>query len=136
MAVLVSGIPSLWQGNNTCTASKLIYAPLVDRIVNQDHHLGECSAVQQGTKARLCSHECNQQKEEAKNLQNQLSSILQCSMELSQEKGASAWLTSLPVDDHGFALHKSAFRDALNLSGMAGHYKIHHHLYLWRPIQH
>ena len=36
-------------------------------------------------------------------------------MELSQERGASAWLTSLPIDDHGFALHKSAFRDPLSL---------------------
>lgn len=87
----------------------------MDRIVNQDHHLGECSAVQQGTKARLRSRKRNQQNEEAKNLQNQLSSSLQRSMELSQEKGASAWLTSLPIDDHGFALHKSAFRDALSL---------------------
>lgn len=56
------------------TASKLICAPLVDRIVNQDHHLGECSAVQQETKARLCSCKRNQQNEKAKNLQNQLSS--------------------------------------------------------------
>ena len=61
------------------------------------------------------SHKHNQQKEEAKDLQNQLPSILQCSMELSQEKGASAWLIALPIDDHGFALHKSAFRDALSL---------------------
>lgn len=37
---------------------------------------------------------------------------LQHSVELSQEKGASARLTSLLIDDHGFALHKSAFRDA------------------------
>ena len=36
-------------------------------------------------------------------------------MELSWEKGASTWLTALPIDDHGFALHKSAFRDALSL---------------------
>ena len=86
------------------TASKLICAPLVDRIVNQDHRLTECHALQQRTKARLCSHRRNQQKEEAKNLQDQVPSTLQCSMELSQEKGASAWLTSVPIDDHGFAL--------------------------------
>ena len=36
-------------------------------------------------------------------------------MELSKEKGVSTWLSSLPIDDHGFALHKSAFRDALSL---------------------
>ena len=36
-------------------------------------------------------------------------------MELSQEKGASIWLTALPINAHYFALHKSAFRDALSL---------------------
>jgi len=41
---------------------------------------------------RLLSSKWNQQKEEAKNLKNQLSSTLQCSMELFQEKGASGWL--------------------------------------------
>ena len=46
---------------------------------------------------------------------------------ISQERGASAWLTSLPIDDHEFSLHKSAFRDPLSLQYMAGHYKIHHH---------
>ena len=42
-------------------------------------------------------------------------------VELAQEKGASTWLTVLPVDEHGFALHKSAIRDALALR------------YGWRP---
>ena len=31
------------------------------------------------------------------------------------EKGASNWLTTLPIDKHGFSLHKGAFRDALSL---------------------
>ena len=34
---------------------------------------------------------------------------------LASEKGASSWLTALPIDEHGFALHKGAFRDALSL---------------------
>ena len=46
-------------------------------------------------------------------------------MEVSQEKGASTWLTALPINDHGFALHKSAFRDALSLLDMGGHFRIH-----------
>ena len=33
----------------------------------------------------------------------------------STKKGASSWLSTLPIDDHGFALHKGAFRDALCL---------------------
>ena len=40
----------------------------------------------------------------------------------AQEKGTSA------IDEHGFALRKSAFREAL--SGTAGHYKIRHHTVL------
>jgi len=34
---------------------------------------------------------------------------------LSSEKGASSWLSVLPIEEHGFALHKGAFRDALSL---------------------
>ena len=55
-----------------------------------------------------------QNKENASNLQRNLPISLQRSMEPSQEKGASIWLTALPIDEHGFALHK-AFRDSLSL---------------------
>jgi len=71
----------------------------------------------------------NQQKE-AQNLQNQISSTVQHSMELSQEKGASAWLTSLSIDEHGFALHISLPLRMLSLRYKAGHYKICHHTVL------
>ena len=40
---------------------------------------------------------------------------LQRSVELAQEKGSSAWLTVLPVAEHGFHLHKGEFHDALCL---------------------
>ena len=40
---------------------------------------------------------------------------LQRIVALSSEKGASSWLSALPVEEHGFALHKGAFRDALCL---------------------
>ena len=36
-------------------------------------------------------------------------------MKTSAEKGASTWLATLPIAEHGFALHKQAFRDALCL---------------------
>ena len=39
----------------------------------------------------------------------------QKAMMISAEKGASSWLTTLPITEHGFALHKGAFRDALCL---------------------
>ena len=34
-------------------------------------------------------------------------------MDLLQEKGASSWLTALPVEDFGSVLHKGAICDAL-----------------------
>ena len=43
-------------------------------------------------------------------------------MDLAQEKGASSWLTSLPIEEFGFALHKGAFRDTLALR------------YNWHPL--
>ena len=40
---------------------------------------------------------------------------LQCSVLISSEKGSSNWLTTLPLSDHDYALHKGAFRDVLCL---------------------
>lgn len=51
----------------------------------------------------------------ADSLKQSLSASLQCSMNLAQEKGSSTWLTSLPIQAFGFALHKRAFQDALVL---------------------
>ena len=34
---------------------------------------------------------------------------------LAQEKGASLWLSSFPIREHGSTLHKGALRDALAL---------------------
>ena len=42
---------------------------------------------------------CTKQKEDAEELQRNLPTPLQRSMELSQEKGASIWLTALPIDE-------------------------------------
>ena len=34
---------------------------------------------------------------------------------LAAEKGATKWLSALPIDKHGFYLHKTAFHDAICL---------------------
>ena len=96
-------------------ASQQISAPLVDRIINQGHQLDDSHSVQQSIKRRIQHMKYLKQKEDAKNLQRNLPTPLQRSIELSQEKGASTWLTALPIDEHGFALHKAAFRDSLSL---------------------
>ena len=34
---------------------------------------------------------------------------------LAAEKGSSSWLTTLPLSEYGFSLHKEAFQDDLCL---------------------
>ena len=95
--------------------SKSISSPLINRVINQEHTLGDCHTTQQQLKCLAKSRKHSKQKQDAENLQKQLPATLQRCMELSQEKGASVWLTALPIDNYGFALHKSACRDALSL---------------------
>ena len=52
---------------------------------------------------------------EANDLYGHLPHSLQRAVDHAKEKGASSWLTVLPLSDHGFALHKSAFHDATAL---------------------
>ena len=58
----------------------------------------------------------NHQSSSSSQLKASLPPDLQRAMDLSMEKGASNWLTVLPVvDEFGFTLHKITFRDALAL---------------------
>ena len=44
-----------------------------------------------------------------------VSDSLHHAMALAQKEGASNWLTSLPLEEFKFFLHKGAFRDTLAL---------------------
>ena len=50
---------------------------------------------------------------------NELDSVLSIDQKrqiaLAKEKGASSWLTAMPIEEHGFFLNKGEFRDALHL---------------------
>ena len=70
---------------------------------------------QMNAKTDIHSQRRSQQLVSASTLKPTLPSPLQRSMSLAQEKGASSWLTALPVMEFSFTLHKSAFRDALCL---------------------
>ena len=54
-------------------------------------------------------------REDAEELMEKLPNSMQRSLNLAADKGASTWLSTLPIEEHGFALHKSAFRVALCL---------------------
>ena len=51
----------------------------------------------------------------ASQLKTELQIGQQRSLELASEKGASNWLSSLPLERYSFALHKVAFRDVVCL---------------------
>ena len=65
------------------------------------------SEIRKKKRDRLSSH--------ARELKSVLPPDLQRAMDLAQEKGASNWLTVLPIEEFGLSLHKGAFRDALAL---------------------
>ena len=96
-------------------ASKCITAPLVALIVAQNPHQEVQRNEIQKEKKRMKKRRRELQEHRTQEIQAQLNPQLQRSIELAQEKGSSAWLTVLPVAEHGFLLHKGEFRDALCL---------------------
>ena len=104
------------------TTSKTIVSPLVDSVTgrSEQHHVQ--TLFEQNNLAREAKIEKQKLNiQQAENIKNQLDPTTEKAMTLAQEKGASSWLTTLPIDEHGFALHKNDFRDALALR------------YGWRP---
>ena len=47
------------------------------------------------------------------NIYQQLSAALKKCVDIARERGASSWLSAMPIQKHGFALHKRAFFDAI-----------------------
>ena len=70
---------------------------------------------QLAAKAQTCQAKRQYHSDEASEILQSLPPSLQYAVKLAQEKGSSNWLTSLPVEEFGFALHKGAFRDVLAL---------------------
>ncbi len=93
-----------------------ITSSLTDRILDQDNEYGYNTVRDQLLKrAEVSKDNRKRLEEEAASLHQQLPDWLQKAVELSKTKGASTWLTVLPLTEHGFTLHKSAFHDALAL---------------------
>ena len=98
-------------------SSESITAPLV-----QSHTYDQEAKVEQ-LRAKKDAIKQHKQLDSAAaaELEDKLPNNLKRAIQVSKEKGASSWLATLPIAEHGFALHKGAFRDALCLR------------YGWRP---
>ncbi|NRB82027.1 MAG: hypothetical protein HRU38_25815 [Saccharospirillaceae bacterium] len=94
-------------------ASKSITKPLVEIIKSQNIH--EQPKTTSHIKSLIIQEKHTKYKETFNELKNMVSLKTKRSLELASEKGASNWLTCLPLEQHGFTLNKNEFRDALNI---------------------
>ena len=95
--------------------STAISQPLKDAIRNGGGNEDLIDAKQDKARKLMKEMNRNQKKRMVAEIGDQLPLTMKKAVELAQEKCASAWLTVLPIEEHGFALHKGTFRDALTL---------------------
>ncbi len=109
------GVPSL-DSDDAFSASMSVTLPIRNLFLTQNpEYTYEALADQMASKAEIRRKRREQATEEANNLRSELTPALQKAMDLAREKGSSSWLTTLPLEEHGFTLHKGAFIDALAL---------------------
>lgn len=97
-------------------SSLLVTSSLVSHILEQNQEYGyNVIADQLQSKATIRNWNKESSSQEADDLYGQLPAQQQKAVDLAKEKGASTWLTALPLKEHGFSLHKAAFHDAMAL---------------------
>ena len=87
-----------------------VTAPLVALILQQSNVY--CTDFKDTLKqAKLDACKTHQQRltKDAAELKERLPNDMRRTLQDSSEKGASSWLSTLPIAEHGFALHKEAF---------------------------
>ena len=90
-------------------------APLIKLIKEQSFDLETAPADQVSARQRIDQERRLKHLAAANDLSLQLHGELQRSHALASERGASTWLSALPLSSQGFHLPKSAFRDAIHL---------------------
>ena len=84
-------------------------------LVQYAEYTHECQADQIAAKSTVRHLRRQLAAQSAEEVKPTLSNSRRRAMELASEMGASNWLTSLPIEEFGFCLHKGAFTDALAL---------------------
>ena len=104
------------QAASQCRTSEKITAPLTALIMMQSQEYPP-EAKSEQIRAKNTARNIRRQQEAmaAEQLKERMPDRKRRAMTVSAEKGASSWLSTLPIADHGFTLHKGAFRDALCL---------------------
>ena len=95
-------------------ASRKITAPLVKRIELQMHEIPDDSEIQV-LKQDVRKEKSGVLSERVESVVENASPKMKRMIELASEKGASSWLTVIPMSEMDFTLNKREFRDALKL---------------------
>ena len=95
-------------------ASKKITAPLVSLMLLQGNSLPDKKEIKE-LKFEVKKQQENLLTEKVKEIDTNLSSTMSRAMSQARKKGASSWLSVLPLEEYGFVLNKGEFRDALKL---------------------
>ena len=98
------------------TSSVMITAPLV-ALITQHKHTYSTHVASATKSAKLTARQDKRRwlSERKDDLYSRSSLLTQRCIDLASEKGASSWLTALPLLDLGLHLHKGNFRDAVYL---------------------
>ena len=107
----------LWATQNILHPSKFHILSVQESSISTRYPqpIEQITKVQLQAKAKVRADKRQRSNTTASNLKSRLTRTAQRSMELTQEKDASCWLTALPIEQFGFHLHKRDFRDALAL---------------------
>ena len=90
-------------------------SPLISQVLVNKSYLTTIVLEQQTAIKEVMKTKLNKHSAAATQLRATLPSNLQLATFLCQEKGASSWLTVLPIQEYRFTLLKTAFRDAIAL---------------------
>ena len=122
MGGLGIGIPTELAQQEFCN-SVTVTKPLVQSMLGESD-MNNVEIKSDQDQARKSVHLKNKQTNDrmAEETVRVLPETTQRAVSLAQEQGAASWLNTLPIEEHGFALHKGAFRDALALR------------FGWRPV--
>ena len=89
-----------------------ITAPLAAIMVTQGNTLPDPDEVKTA-RAEVHKQNTNLEKQREEIIMSTTSGSTKKAVDKAKEKGASSWLSTLPLDDQGFTLNKGEFRDAL-----------------------
>ena len=104
------------KSNHNLDASKKVTEPLQRAILSSSQvYSYETISQQHQNKQDVQRQLHDSQRLLQEEIKKSSTATLLRAIELAEEKGASSWLTAIPLREYGFNLHKSAFRDAIAL---------------------